>query len=47
MVKEEEQKGETNKPEEDKPDDGEFIRRPGKEPMVEERTKHPLPAPYP
>ena len=47
VVKEEEIEGETDKPEKEGPSEGKFVRRPGKEPMVEEATRHPLPAPYP
>ena len=47
VVEEEEEEGETDKPKEEGPSEGEFIWRPGKELMVEEATRHPLPAPYP
>ena len=38
------EKGETDEPIKN---DGEFIRRPGKEPMVVETLIQPLPAPFP
>ena len=47
MVKEEEKEGEIDKLDEDEPNEGEFSRRPGKEPMIEEPPRHPLPVPYP
>ena len=47
MVEEEELKGKIDKPEKEGPSEGEFIRRPGKEPMIEEAIRHHLLAPYP
>ena len=44
--KHEQAMGKTYNPEEEKSDEGEFILRTGKEPMVEEATKRPLRAPY-
>ena len=46
-VIEEEVEGEIDEPEKKRPTKGEFMLSPGKEPIVEEATKHPLPAPYP
>ena len=43
---ENEVKGETEEPEKDNSTNGEIIRRPGKEHMIEEAIKQPLPTPY-
>ena len=40
-------KGEIDKPKKEGPSEGDFIQRPGKEPMVEEAIRHPLLAEYP
>ena len=43
----EEEKGETDEPMKNDSTDREFIRRPGKDPMIVETTTQPLPAPFP
>ena len=47
MVEEEEVEGETDEPKKERPTEGEFLQKPGKQPVVEEATKYPLPIVYP
>ena len=47
VVDERKGNGEKDEPEKDDSTKGEFTRWPSKEPMIEEATKQPLPAPYP
>ena len=44
VVKKKELEGEIDEPKKERPNEGEFVQRPGKERMVEEATKHSLPA---